>query len=222
MLLTSWAASRRASGLAIKEYRTCIQFSKEEPWCMENQQVIREYLDVERKQGVLFGPFERSEVPEVNYSRFGVIPKSNQPGKWRLIVDLSHPEGRSVNDEISGKLCSLQYMRMEEVVRKLLKLGPGAQMAMAPPCMFVHPMIPWDCEEVGYQLQFQLMFIFYKYGLRTDVRLHSLGLGGVDNDSSQLYMSYCWQCTSWNGRNRSLPTPIICQNGLKQRKLKLI
>ena len=75
------------------------------------------------------GSFERSEVPKVHLSRFGIIPKSNQPGKWRLIVDLSHPEGRSVNNGISGELCSLQYMRIEEVVRRLLKLGPGAQMA---------------------------------------------------------------------------------------------
>ena len=45
-----------------------------------------------------------------------------------LIVDLSHPERRRVNDGISGELCSLPYTRMEEVVRRL-KLGPGAQMA---------------------------------------------------------------------------------------------
>ena len=75
------------------------------------------------------GPFERSEVPDVHISRFGVIPKSNQPEKWRLIVDLSHPEGRSVNNGISSELCSLQYMHMEEVLKSLLELGPGAQMA---------------------------------------------------------------------------------------------
>ena len=95
----------------------------------DNPQVVRNYLDVERQRGVLLGPFERSEVPEIHLSRFGVIPKSSQPGKWRLIVDLSHPEGRSVNDGISGELCSLQYVRMEEVVRVLLELGPGSQMA---------------------------------------------------------------------------------------------
>ena len=43
-----------------------------------------------------WAPFDRSEVPEVHLNRFGVIPKSSQPGKWRLIVDLSHPEGKSV------------------------------------------------------------------------------------------------------------------------------
>ena len=82
---------------------------------VENPQVIREYLDVERKRGVLLGPVE--------------WPKSHQPGKWRLIVDLSHLEGRSANDGISGELCPLRHMHMEEAVRRLLKLGPGAQMA---------------------------------------------------------------------------------------------
>ena len=29
-------------------------------------------------------------------NEFGVIPKPHQPGKWMLIVDLSHPPGTSV------------------------------------------------------------------------------------------------------------------------------
>lgn len=91
----------------------------------ENPQVVNDYLEAEKKRGVLLGPFERPEVAEIHLSRFGVIPKKSQPGKWRLIVDLSHPEGRSVNDGISCELCSLQYIRMEDVVRKLLELGPG-------------------------------------------------------------------------------------------------
>ena len=78
---------------------------------------------------MLLGPFQWSEVAEVHLSLFGVIPKKNQPGKWKLIVDVPHPEGRSVNDGISCELCSLQYIRMEEMVRKLLELGPGVQMA---------------------------------------------------------------------------------------------
>jgi len=75
------------------------------------------------------GPFEKAEVPEVHLNRFGVIPKSGQLGKWRLIVDLSHPEGGSVNDSIQLELCSLQYVHMDHVVGKLIELGPGAKMA---------------------------------------------------------------------------------------------
>ena len=74
----------------------------------ENAQTVRDYLQAEKRRGFLLGPFCRSEVPTVHLSRFGVIPKSNRPGKWRLIVDLSHPEGKSVNDGISPDLCSLQ------------------------------------------------------------------------------------------------------------------
>ena len=39
-------------------------------------------------------------MPETVMNRFGVIPKSGQSGKWWLIVDLSHPVGRSVNDVV--------------------------------------------------------------------------------------------------------------------------
>ena len=39
----------------------------------------------DEKSGGL-GPFIRARVPGVHLSRFGVIPKSSQPSKWRLIV----------------------------------------------------------------------------------------------------------------------------------------
>ena len=78
----------------------------------ENFQVVSEYLAAEMSRGVLLGPFDRSEVPEVHLNRFGVIPKSSQLEKWRLIVDVSHPEG---NDSIRQDLCSLQYVRVDDV-----------------------------------------------------------------------------------------------------------
>ena len=95
----------------------------------EHPQVVTDYLQKEMDRGVLLGPFEQSSFPEVIVSRFGVIPKGGQPGRWRLIVDLSHPEGRSINDGISQESCSLKYTKVENVVEKLLELGPGALMA---------------------------------------------------------------------------------------------
>ena len=44
-----------------------------------------------------------------------MIPKS-EPGKWRLIVDLSSPKGASVNDGISKELCSLSYVHVDDIV----------------------------------------------------------------------------------------------------------
>lgn len=39
------------------------------------------------------------------------------------------PEGRNVNDGIDSSPCSLQYVRIDDVVKQLLQLGPGALMA---------------------------------------------------------------------------------------------
>ena len=68
---------------------------------LDNASVVQEYLDKEVTLGRIVGPVSPEMVPVgTQLSAFGVIPKSNQPGKWRLIVDLSSPGGRSVNDGI--------------------------------------------------------------------------------------------------------------------------
>ena len=68
-------------------------------------------------------------VEGLHFSPFGVIPKGHQTGKWRLIVDLSSPHGRSVNDGIDSELCTLSYMRVYDVAKTILALGRGALMA---------------------------------------------------------------------------------------------
>jgi len=80
---------------------------------LEHPEVVQKYLQEECQMGRVLGPFDLGELPGVHVSKFGVIPKSNQPGKWRLILDLSSPNGASVNDGIQKELCSLQYMHWE-------------------------------------------------------------------------------------------------------------
>ena len=48
--------------------------------------------------------------------------------KWRLIVDLSHPTGSSVNDGIYSNLCSLHYTSVDDAVDIIKKLGRGTQL----------------------------------------------------------------------------------------------
>ena len=72
---------------------------------LDHPEVVRVYLSEEPKRRTILGPFAPEEVPEVKINWFGVIPKSHQPGKWRLIVDLSYPEGKSLSDGISSDLC---------------------------------------------------------------------------------------------------------------------
>ena len=94
----------------------------------EHREVVEEYLYGEKEAGRLLGPFRPSLFPDVHISPFGVIPKS-EPGKWRLILDLSSPEGGSVNNGISREWCSLSYLSVDEVVRTVVRLGRGALMA---------------------------------------------------------------------------------------------
>lgn len=73
----------------------------------------------------MIGPLENSLCDKIQISPFGVIPKS-KPGEWRLIIDLSSPEGFSVNDGIDKACCSLQYITLDMVVEKIRQYGPGA------------------------------------------------------------------------------------------------
>ena len=74
------------------------------------------------------GPLKPSDFPHVQVSPFGVIPKS-EPGKWRLILDLSSPQGNSVNDGINRELRSLSYITVDDIATKVGEMGRGALMA---------------------------------------------------------------------------------------------
>ena len=91
--------------------------------------VIDDYLANEVMLGRVAGPFPSPPLPNLQISSFGVIPKRGQPGKWRLIVDLSSPEGSSVNDGIDPQEFTLQYIRLDAVIHMVARYGPGALMA---------------------------------------------------------------------------------------------
>ncbi len=90
------------------------------------------YLHKELQEGRIVGPLHQSEfptvLPTVHVSPCGVRPKS-EPGKWRLIVDLSLSTGASVNDGIDPTLCSLTYVRVDDIVDTVLQLGRGSLLA---------------------------------------------------------------------------------------------
>ena len=45
-----------------------------------------------------------------------------------MIVDLSSPEGASVNNGIHQELCSLRYASLDNAIRLVAQLGPGTQL----------------------------------------------------------------------------------------------
>jgi hypothetical protein len=91
---------------------------------LDNATVVAQYLV---GLGRIIGPISPGQVPaSTQLSPIGVIPKSSQPGKWRLIVDLSSPHGRS-----EPELCSLEYLRLDEVVGLIATSGRGIQLVIA-------------------------------------------------------------------------------------------
>ena len=91
-----------------------------------NPRAVTHYIEAEVSAGKLFS------VPpslEVHKNPFGLIPKPHQPGKFRLIVDLSAPQGGSVDDGIDSELCSLHYASVEQAALLVRQLGPAALMA---------------------------------------------------------------------------------------------
>lgn len=80
-------------------------------------------------KGRIIGPLQPEWRQCVQISHFGVIPKPHQPGKWRLITDLSFPHGFSVNDGISSAWCSLTYASVDDAVQRIRLLGRSALLA---------------------------------------------------------------------------------------------
>jgi hypothetical protein len=91
--------------------------------------VITEYIRKQVESGNILGPFSRETAPKVHINRMGAIPKRHQPGKWRIITDLSHPEGRSVNASIDHDCCTMSYITVDQIARAALKLGKGTMIA---------------------------------------------------------------------------------------------
>jgi len=97
----------------------------------EHPEVVSAYIQEELSQGLIgyIGPSEVATQLNVQLNPLGVIPKKGKPGKWRLIMDLSSPEGFSVNDGIPKEDCSFHYASVDLAVEQIRGLGPGTLMA---------------------------------------------------------------------------------------------
>ena len=109
--------------------RVCTSASANMQSAVLQPRVVDEYLEKEVRLGRVVGPLDVGSCPRVQVNRFGLVHKNHQPGKWRLIVDLSYPRGSSVNDGVEPELCSMRYTSVDVAVRKVLALGQGSLLA---------------------------------------------------------------------------------------------
>ena len=78
---------------------------------------------------VCVGSEEVARSMGIHCTPLGVILKKNRPNKWCLIINLSAPEGYSVNDGIGKELSSVSCILVDKMVAHILKLGRGALLA---------------------------------------------------------------------------------------------
>ena len=94
-------------GAHLKPVRRNLKFAYDRPEIISAY--IQREVDLQRMTPLL--SLLAMEPLSLEVSPFGAIPKKNKPDKWRLIVDLSSPEGHSVNDAIRRDLCSVLYTK---------------------------------------------------------------------------------------------------------------
>ena len=113
----------------------------------ENLASVEKYIADE----VALGRLVQSQDSTVCRNPIGLIPKPHQPGKFRLIVDLSAPPSFSVNDGIAASRCSLEYVSVDRAARLVSKSGKGALMAKTDlQCAYRHiPVHPSDQHLLG-------------------------------------------------------------------------
>ena len=144
------------------------------PAASNHKEVVTDYLMKECSLGRIVKPVG-SEAHKVHTSPFGVIPKKSS-GKWRLIVDLSSPRGKSVNDAIDEELASLSYVSVDNVLEAIVTLGGEAFLGKGDikEAYRQIPIHPEDAGLLGMQWEGQIyMDLRLPFGLRSAPKIFS-------------------------------------------------
>ena len=111
----------------------CTQFDSfsvinNHPSVRKNPIVVCRKLNKELHLNRISGPYSFKPFDNFVCSPLGLVPKKT-PGEFRIIHDLSFPEGNSVNEHISRENATVQYESIENVIQLIKKFGKVALMA---------------------------------------------------------------------------------------------
>ena len=98
---------------------------------VEQPEVVSDYLNREVSLNRMWKVPVAIHPRRIHISPMGIIPKKNKPNKWRLIVDLSSPEGASINDGIEPKHSSLSYTSIDHLSALVVSEGRGSYLVKA-------------------------------------------------------------------------------------------
>ncbi|XP_055331217.1 uncharacterized protein LOC129583444 [Paramacrobiotus metropolitanus] len=104
----------------------CSRFTANAKSAREHDDVLIKAIEKEVLLGHTTGPFIKPPFKYFSISFLGVREK--KPSGHRVILDLSRPEGNSVNDYIDGDAYTVSYCSVDDAVRLLTHMGVGAIM----------------------------------------------------------------------------------------------
>ena len=119
---------------------------------------LQEKIDKEVQAGRVAGPFTSPPISNLRCSPIGIIPKKQ--GGWRMICNLSAPQGQSINDWIDPAKCSVQYSSFDKAIELVSKIGKGALIGKKDiaNAFRLMPIRPEDFCLLGFQFQDKYYF----------------------------------------------------------------
>jgi hypothetical protein len=100
------------------------------PSALHQPLVVDRKLAKEISAGRIRGPYSTPPIHNLICSPLGLVPKK-VPNEFRLIHNLSFPQGASVNDGISSEYSAVSYQDLDHCVAIIQSLGPGTLVAKA-------------------------------------------------------------------------------------------
>ena len=135
------------------------QIFKNHTSSLQNPQVVRHMLQKELEANRIEGPFAHPPFHNFVCSPIG-LRKKKEPGKYRLIHDLSFPENQSVNDKIPDQAATVKYQTLDHVISLLQKEGRRSFMAKADikEAFRIIPIAPIHYHLLGFQYDNQFYY----------------------------------------------------------------
>ncbi len=105
------------------------KFSKNLKSAVDNPTIVSSNLAKEVALGHTAGPFTNPPFVNLQVSPIGIVPKKHSD-KFRTIFHLSFPKtGESINSFIEKDEFSLQYIKIDDAIAALIRLGRGTYLA---------------------------------------------------------------------------------------------
>ena len=125
----------------------------------DRPEVVRQKIMKEVEAGRVAGPFDTRPLPALRVSPLGLVPKK-EPGEYRLIHHLSYPPGKSLNDFIDPKLCSVQYTQFDAAINMVHDLGKGCLLGKSDikSAFRLLPVSAFDYEQLGFMFDGKFYF----------------------------------------------------------------